>query len=591
MLSSSTTQVRAGTRKRARAVGLGVLLAVLALTVTSTPVASTAAAIAPASVARAASAPAEGDPVLPVLACADVPAVELGEVEVVLTAATEVDREGHAYCQVQGYLSPQTEFEVLLPLTTWTGRYLQQGCGGFCGSAGTSLIDPSRTSGHQGPWQPLLDGELVVAGSNAGHDGAGALDALWGAEDPRLRVEFGYASEHRVSVAVEELIRAFYGRGPDFSYFDGVSNGGRQALVLAERYPADFDGILAGAPANNWAALAGLAQAWMIQANLDAEGRQVLTSEKLPALHAAVLRECADPQGVIPDPRACTFDPASTRCPAGEDRPDCLTAAQVDVVRALYRGATDPSGRNLFDGGQPYGSELAWNTWLVQPATDVDAPAGTFAAQLALGYWENLAFWENPPEDFTLSDVTFDAATHERLQDLGGLYDATDPDLSEFRDSGGKLIIYHGWADEAISPFATLDYYRAVVETTGGLPASQAFSRLYMIPGLYHCPCGQPVTGDPASAPQFMDALTAWVEQDQAPAAEEVAVTSATTATPPASITVQPFDPTLPEPRNAGLNSGYDYIGVETAYRPDGQLWCEQRGRELVCGSERPGGQ
>ncbi len=586
MPSSSAPHVRAGSRGvRAR-----VLLALVVPAVMITVVSSVAVVIAPAPVARASSAATEQDAVLPVLACADVPAAELSGLEVVLTAATEVEREGHAYCQVQGYLSPQTDFEVLLPLTTWTGRYLQQGCGGFCGSAGTSLVDPSRTSGHQGPWQPLLDGEVVVAGSNAGHDGAGALDALWGAEDPRLRVEFGYASEHRVSVAVKELIRAFYGRGPDSSYFDGVSNGGRQALVLAQRYPTDFDGILAGAPANNWAALAGLAQAWMVRANLDAEGRQVLTSEKLPALHAAVLRECADPRGVIPDPRTCTFDPASIQCPETGDRPDCLTAAQVDVVRALYRGATDADGRNLFDGGQPYGSELAWNTWLVQPATDPDAPAGTFAAQLALGYWENLAFWE-PPEDFTLADVSFDAATHERLQELGGLYDATDPDLREFRDSGGKLIIYHGWADEAISPFATLDYHRAVAETAGGFAASQAFSRLYMIPGLYHCPCGQPTTGDPASAPQFMDELTAWVEQDRTPGAKEIAVTSATTATPPASITVQPFDPTLPEPRNAGLNSGYDYIGEETAYQPDDQLWCDQRGRELVCGPERPTGQ
>ncbi len=586
MPSSSAPHVRAGSREvRAR-----VLLALVVLALMVTVVSSVAVVIAPAPVARASSAATEQDAVLPVLACADVPAAELSGVEVVLTAATEVEREDHAYCQVQGYLSPQTDFEVLLPLTTWTGRYLQQGCGGFCGSAGTSLVDPSRTSGHQGPWQPLLDGEVVVAGSNAGHDGAGALDALWGAEDPRLRVEFGYASEHRVSVAVKELIRAFYGRGPDSSYFDGVSNGGRQALVLAQRYPTDFDGILAGAPANNWAALAGLAQAWMVRANLDAEGRQVLTSEKLPALHAAVLRECADPRGVIPDPRTCTFDPASIQCPETGDRPDCLTAAQVDVVRALYRGATDADGRNLFDGGQPYGSELAWNTWLVQPATDPDAPAGTFAAQLALGYWENLAFWE-PPEDFTLADVSFDAATHERLQELGGLYDATDPDLREFRDSGGKLIIYHGWADEAISPFATLDYHRAVAETAGGFAASQAFSRLYMIPGLYHCPCGQPTTGDPASAPQFMDELTAWVEQDRTPGAKEIAVTSATTATPPASITVQPFDPTLPEPQNAGLNSGYDYIGEETAYQSDDQLWCDQRGRELVCGPERPTGQ
>jgi hypothetical protein len=539
--------------------------------------------VGPASGALAAQPTRADWPVQPVVTCAALGAVDLRGLDTVVTSAAEVTREGHAFCFVQGYISPQTQFEILLPLTTWRGRYLQQGCGGFCGFLGVSLTDPSRTSGYQAPWAPLRDGEVVVAASNAGHYGAGSLDGLWGKNDRWLRVVFGYLSEHSLARTAKAVIRAFYGRGPAFSYFDGVSNGGRQALVLAQRYPTDFDGILAGAPASNWAPLLGLAEAWMVRVNTDARGRQILTSEKLPALHAAVMRACADARGVITDPRACTFDPATIQCAPGTDTPDCLTAVQVATVRRLYRGASDRRGRNLFNGGQPYGSELAWNVWLVRPAADPRAPGNTFAAQLALNYHKYLAFWTNPPDDFTLADVEFTAATHERLQELGGIYNANNPDLRPFRAHGGKLIMYHGWADEAIPPFATIDYYRAVVRTVGGFRASQAFSRLYMIPGLYHCPCGSPVVGDPETEVQFMQELADWVERGRAPGAKELAVTAKPTPPPLQSITVAPFDPTAPPPDNDGLNSDYDYIGRRSAYQPDNELWCEWRGPDIVC--------
>ena len=382
---------------------------------------------------------------------------------------------------------------------------------------------------------------------------------------------------------MKAVIRAFYGRRPTYAYFSGVSDGGHEALVLAQRYPADFDGIIAGAPANNWAPLVGLVAPWVAAANQDKQGKQILTAEKLPALHAAVMAACADPNGVIKDPRACAFDPASMRCPAGLDQPSCLTDAQIGMVRDEYRGPSDKDGHGLFDGGEPYGSELAWANWLVMPAADNAAPADTYAAVIGLAYLNEMAFSPNAPGAYSLGTVPFTTEMRQRLEQLGGIYNATDPNLSAFAANGGKIIIYHSWADQAIPPFASINYYRSVVGQAGGLPAAQSFSRLYMVPGLYHCPCGQPVDGDPATTVQFMPQLVAWVEHGEAPGSITLAVTSQTTGTHVASLSIDPFDPMQPAPDNDGLNSNYHSIGETSDYQPSNQLWCPERTQGLMC--------
>jgi Tannase and feruloyl esterase len=172
---------------------------------------------------------------------------------------------------------------------------------------------------------------------------------------------------------------------------------------------------------------------------------------------------------------------------------------------------------------------------------------------------------------------------HEQLEQLGGIYNATDPDLSAFAANGGRLIIYHSWADQAIPPFASINYYRAVVGQAGGLAAAQSFSRLYMIPGLYHCPCGQPVDGDPAKTVQFMPQLVAWVERGEAPGAVTLPVTAQTTGAHLTSLSIEPFDPVKPAPNNNGLNSNYRYIGETSVYKPGNALWCSDRGHPLIC--------
>jgi feruloyl esterase len=305
--------------------------------------------------------------IAPVTSCEALGKSDLTALDSRLSSAATATRNGHAFCDVKGYISPATQFEALLPQETWRGDYLQQGCGGLCGQTNVNLDDPSRTSGYQAPYEPLASGEMVVAADDQGHEAPNNGDALWAKYDLRLRAVFGYSSEHQLAQTAKALIRIYYGRKPSYSYFSGVSDGGHEALALAQRYPEDFDGILAGAPANNWAPLT-LFELWLAASNRDPQGRQILTAEKLPALHAAVMAACAGDRGFIADPRVCTFDPASMRCANGDEKPDCLTDDQIRVVRDEYRGPSDREGHGLFDGGEPYGSELAWAGWLVMPA-------------------------------------------------------------------------------------------------------------------------------------------------------------------------------------------------------------------------------
>jgi hypothetical protein len=532
---------------------------------------------------RSEASAAEPSAIPPVMSCEALANSDFTALDARIASSATATRNGHAFCDIKGYISPVTQFEALLPAETWRGDYLQQGCGGLCGKADVSLDDPSRTSGYQAPYAPLQNGEMVVAADDQGHEAPSNGDALWARNDLRLRAVFGYSSEHQLARAMKAIVRAYYGRRPTYSYFSGVSDGGHEALVLAQRYPADFDGIIAGAPANNWAPLVGLVAPWVAAVNQNAQGKQILAAEKLPALHAAVMAACADENGVIKDPRACAFDPASMRCPEGSDQPSCLTEEQIGVVRNEYRGPSDKDGHGLFDGGEPYGSELAWANWLVMPAADAAAPTDSYAAGIGLAYLNEMAFLQNPPGKYALSSVPFTAEMRQRLEQLGGIYNATDPDLSAFAANGGKLIIYHSWADQAIPPFASINYYRGVVGQAGGLPAAQSFSRLYMVPGLYHCPCGQPVDGDPATTVQFMPQLVAWVERGEAPGSITLPVTSQTTGTHAASLRIDPFDPVQPAPSNNGLNSNYHSIGETSDYKPGAELWCSNRLGPLVC--------
>ncbi len=252
-------------------------------------------------------------------------------------AATSTNPE---YCDVQGMIAPQTHFDLKLPVSTWQGRYLQNGCGGYCGTV-TSQTFPSCDA--------QLGGDFAMATDDEGHSSEAGLGGggLFGLSQD-LRVQYGYLSEHALDVVAKTIITAFYGQGPNYSYYDGCSDGGREAMEVAERYPTDFNGIIAGAPEIIAGPLNAEHQTWDYKVNVGADGNTILTADKLPALHAAVMAACAGDDGVndgiITDPRGCHFNPASIECPAGTNTASCLTPGPGQGRRRVLLGADRSAG-------------------------------------------------------------------------------------------------------------------------------------------------------------------------------------------------------------------------------------------------------
>ncbi|MCA1646496.1 MAG: tannase/feruloyl esterase family alpha/beta hydrolase, partial [Chloroflexi bacterium] len=417
-----------------------------------------------------------------------------------ILSATAVADSGDtpAYCDVKGVISPQDQFELRLP-DSWNQRYFQSGCGGWCG-----IVVPSADCNR------ALSQSFATALDDQGHVGAGTGDGVFALNDMQLRREFGSLAEHRLALASKAMLVAYYGVGPRYSYFDGCSDGGMEALSEAQRYPQDFDGIIAGAPAIIRAPLDGEYQSWLTRINLDASGNHILTPDKLPALHDAVVAACDRLDGLvdgqIDDPRECQFDPTRLTCAAGRDAADCLTPAQVQVVKKAYSGPATDDGVRLYPGGEQPGSELAWAPWFVAEggAPTISAGIGTALLRYAAFDVGNLG-----P---SIQDWTFTLHDFDRLRPAGQIYNATNPDLRPFRDRGGKVLLYHGWADQAISPIGTIEYYQAIQDHMGGLETTQQFARLFMLPSMYHCAGGFGPNQFDAIAP-----IVAWVEEGQAP--------------------------------------------------------------------------
>ena len=449
--------------------------------------------------------------VAPVMVCGELAGLDLtaiGGAGSAVTAAEETTSDGIAVCSVTGTLAPAVHFQVLLPMATWSQRYLQVGCGGLCGNI-------RLRSGASAGCQVLNDGGFVMAATDMGHSGMGAD---WGLDDG-LRADFAHRAQHVTALAAKALIAAFYGQAPAYSYFNGCSDGGREALMAALRYSDDFDGIIAGAPAMLFQVQNTLHHGWLARSNTGADGRAILLSAKLPALHAAVIAACDGQDGLedglISQPALCTFDPASIQCAAGVEEATCLTEAEVAVVRAIHNGPRDPSGVALTPGQPLPGSELDWQGVFV--ADDAGRPP--FSKIIAEPVLQNLAF-EPPRPDMTLADLEFTTATLDALRARHRQIDATSPDLAAFAASGGKLILWHGLADPHIAPASTLALHRAMIETMGAETVA-GFNRLYLLPGVAHCGGGR--------GPSQLDLLTpmlAWVETGTAPEA----ILTATTA-------------------------------------------------------------
>jgi hypothetical protein len=439
-------------------------------------------------------------------------------------------------CDVRGVIRPTTDSEIKfalwMPASGWNGKYRQEGNGGWAGTINLG-----------GLIEPLTRGYAVAATDN-GHEGGGAS---WAIGHPEKLIDFGHRAVHETSVQAKAIVRAFYGRAPERSYFNGCSNGGREALMEAQRYPEDFNGIIAGAPASDWSHLF-TAFVWNERALL-ATPDSSIPPAKLPAIQRAVVASCdatdglAD--GLIEDPRACRFDPGVLACKAG-DGTDCLTDPQVEALRKIYAGPRNPRTMEQIYPGQPPGTEAiagGWAAWIT-PAN----PAASIQSGFGNSYY-SAAVFEDPKWDFrTLDfdrDVAFGAAK------AGAVLNATSPDLRSFRAAGGKLIQYHGWGDAANPATSSIEYYESVRAFLGKYPdgrttgprATEDFYRLFMVPAMGHCGGGAGPNrfgnggsarpGDPEH--DIFAALERWVEQGVAP--NQLIGTGTTTATPPAPLT------------------------------------------------------
>lgn len=415
------------------------------------------------------------------------------------------------YCDVKGYVQSQVKFELKLPTTTWQGRYLQVGCGGFCGQVSATTFPSCRTD---------LGGDFAIAATDDGHQSAQSTDGLWAGFDQSVRNDFGYRGVHVVALASKAIQKAYYGERPSHSYFQGCSDGGREGLMEAQRYPDDFDGILAGAPAN-YMSTAALYLASLVSVNTDGAGKPILTADKVGPLSAAVTQACDSGDGIngnglIGDPRDCEFDPGTLLC-RGADTPTCLTSAQIHVVRTWYTGARDRNGKLLDPRLLPRGSESSWVGWVV-PAPPRDEP-GAQGIYIAKAFGEGAAGGLDFPigKGKDLADVDLTVSEFREVVKTASIYDPTNPDLSRFRARGGKLMVYQGLSDALVPPFGILDYYDAVRDAAGGQVKTDKFARLFMIPGMNHCGGGP--TPDTSS---MIHDLVDWVEAGAAP--QEVVV-------------------------------------------------------------------
>ena len=411
----------------------------------------------------------------PVMTCPDLAKRDFLNIEGApsrITSTKAESKNGEQFCLVKGIIAPQIQFEFHLPAKSYTGRYLQGGCGGACGAI-YKTVTPTCDN-------PLaFGGAFAVSFNNSGHVGPELMDTLWAAKAPQLRVDFAWRASHVMAVVAKEILKTYYGKAPEYSYFLGCSNGGREAMMEAQRYPKDFDGIVAGAPAL-WITAGVTRIIHESKVARGPDGNSIIAPAAAAVLHHAVIAACDGIDGLadgeISNPRACHFDPRTIVCTAGKVG-NCISAAQAEVARELYRGAVDDQGRQLFFGGEPYGSELLW------------AAPGSFAVngdQLAANQIKYMIYGGDTHQDFDWKTWKPGKADVVDMLEKGGYYDANNPDLSAFKAAGGKLIMWQGEADNAGGSYILLDYYQNVRDRMGGFAGTGDFLKVYMLPGVYH---------------------------------------------------------------------------------------------------------
>ena len=392
------------------------------------------------------------------------------------------------FCRVAATLRPvedsEIKIEVWLPASGWNGKLQAVGNGAWAGSISYPAMATAVSAGY------------AAASTDSGHTGN---SPAFIPGHPEKVTDFAWRAIHEMTTAAKAITAAHYGNNPQRAYFNGCSTGGRQALTEAQRFPNDFDGIIAGAPAYYTTRLQGM-QVWTAQA-VHKDEASYLPVEKYVLLHRAVLQACdaldGVKDGILEDPTRCHFDPVRLACNNGAG-PDCLTAPQVEAARKIYSGPANPStGQNIFPGLEP-GSELGWASL-----------TGPKPMSLAVEVYQHLVFhkpdWNyldfDPAKDFTTASA-----------EIGASMNAIDPNLKPLWAHGGKLLLYHGWADPGIPPRSSVSYHKSVVEAMGGAAEANDSIRLFMVPGMGHCRGGDGTdTFDPVSP------LDAWVTAGKAP--------------------------------------------------------------------------
>jgi feruloyl esterase len=397
-------------------------------------------------------------------------------------------RDIPAFCRVAATIAPSKDsdikIEVWLPVTGWNGKFQAVGNGGWSGA----VVYPSL--GRQ-----LVRG-YATASTDTGHSGGSGSFALG---HPEKLIDFGYRAVHEMTVKAKAIVAAFYGEGPKLSYWNGCSSGGKQGLKEAQKYPSDFDGIIAGAPANYWTHLM-TGELWIAQA-VHKDAASMIPRAKYGLIHRAVLDACdaldGAKDGIIEDPTRCHFDPAVLLC-KGEESDSCLTAAQVEAAKKIYAPATNPrTGEVIFPPMEP-GSELGWT-----------GLAGEQPFGIPVDHYRYVVF-KDPNWDWMKLNFDSDVALADKIDH--GTINATDPNLKAFVSHGGKLLLYHGWNDQLIAPGNTVNYYRSVLDAMGGAAKVNDSIRLFMIPGMGHCS-----GGEGAGTFDQVKVMEDWVEKGKAP--------------------------------------------------------------------------
>jgi hypothetical protein len=433
-----------------------------------------------------------------------------------LLSATEVPANGDlpAYCRVLGFVRPAINFEIKLPTQEWNGKFYMVGCGGFCGTLNT------EAPGFYNAMNFGLRRNYVVAASDSGHWGASVTDARWALNNPVAVMDWAQRYVPETARVSKIILKAYYGTEQKKSYFAGCSQGGRMGVMEALRNPKDFDGIISGAPALDTTGMYNLF-GWVAQANAGPDGKSVLSPAKLNLIQDAVYAACSEKLGVVDsvvaDPRACHFKPSTLLCRAG-DSADCLTQAEVAATEKFYSGPVNSGGQRLFPG-VPLGSEPFWQLWIT-------GTGGPQAMTFAQNFFKYMAFEPPAGPSFNAANYDFDKDP-PRLAYTASIVNAAtfNPttgeiefgDMNAFREAGGKLLIWHGWADAVVPPQFTIDFYEALGKKIGGIRAVQDFARLFMVPSMDHCGIQNKGPGPAHTGIDPLTALEQWVEEDKAP--------------------------------------------------------------------------